>query len=196
MKNRDYSFDYRSLPEPQRRQIMNQWAKTANRRLRRLRESGVDDTGSIHRKYLDKLGRRTFATEKTKMSQYEVDIALAELQNFLTSDQSTLTGIKRTVGKIVDKINKRRTENPYNEYKIIDYGIDLNQFYNFLHSQQYKNMIKYYDSDDVIDMFLDDIQKMEYSELMEQYGQYVALELSIDEVQEIINNPNFVRIKK
>lgn len=192
---KDYTIDYRSMSERNRREIMNQWAKTANRRLRRLRESGINvfDGSYEAGRYLKDMGRKTFPGERSKMSETQVLINLAILQNFLTSSTTTLSGISRITKDIIRRVNKRLEEAGE---PLLSTDVDMNKVYDFLHTDLYKRLIEVYDSDEIVAEVTNFVKSERDTEQMRAaYEEFLNRDMGIDEIRELMNSPEFITKK-
>ena len=189
---RDYTLDWRSMSSKQQRQVMNAWAKTANRRLRRLREKGIDvfDGSYEAGRFLEQVGRKTFFTEKSKIKDPAlVQQTLVYLQGFLLDDSSTLTGIKRlVVDRILSRVDKRRQEaglEPTN------HKLNYSQFYDFLHSGLYKEARMIFDSDTIIADYTHDYERGNLKKSMRAYEDYLSHEIGYDEFRELVESEGY-----
>lgn len=199
---RIYNDYWRDLSPENRRQIMEQWAKTANRRLRRLREKNVlDSIGSASAKaYLDRIGRKTFYTKADKLSDVEVQSALVQLQSFLSDESTTLSGLKKihenAAGIVADNVLKRIMERDISEEKKNTYQSVFNRVKNdpyfgiFLHSKLYSQLKGRIDSDKVIEYYVERsvVEGDSFEEIMEAFEEVLNNDIGYDTLLEIRNN--------
>lgn len=193
---KDYTIDYRSMSERNRREIMNQWAKTANRRLRRLRESGINvfDGSYEAGRYLKDMGRKTFPGEKSKLSETQVLINLAILQNFLTSGTTTLSGISRITKSIIERVNRRLEESGE---PALSTDVDMNKVYDFLHTDLYKRLIEIYDSDEIVAEVTNFVKsERDMDQMRAAYEEFLNRDMGIDEIRDLMDSPEFITKKK
>ena len=119
----------------QLKQVLPRLAKTANRRLRRLEESGRTGATEFAYRYAQNYaGKRVhprFATDKAiqNMNMFELQHLLRNLQLFLGSRTSTLSGLSAMQRETTERFQKK--------------GFDVgnpDKFYSFLHSNEFKRM--------------------------------------------------------
>lgn len=189
---RDYSLDWRSMTLSQQRQVLNAWAKTANRRLRRLREKGIEvfDGSYEAGRFLQQVGRKTFFTEKSKIKNPAlVQQTLVYLQGFLLNDASTISGIKRiVVEKILQKVDERRKQSGR---EIIGRNVNYQQFYDFLHSGLYKEARQIFESDEIIADYVYDYERGNIKKTLRAYEEFLSHEIGYDEFREKIESDQY-----
>lgn len=177
-------FDFDDLTLSQKRQVYMQARKTANRRIRRLRESGFDAPVQTL-EYLSESGHRFFRTAGKNMTDFQVERAWNEVNAFLDAESSTLTGIRKIMKEVRERVENRLNEFREKEDFLDLKSIDEKQFYNFLHSKQFKNMRTLIDSDILIEDFNDALKEgTSFEELMEDYEEYLSKELTFSEMQQ------------
>lgn len=196
MARYDYNIDWRSMSERNRREIMNTWSRIANRRLRRLRESGIDifDGGYEIGNYLTQIGRRTVPGARTRgLSQFQVDTTLAILQDFLRNDNSTLSGIRRITEEVYQRTADRlRSEGIEVEEIFIS---NPSEFYQFLHSSLFKDLKQYFDSHELVKDFAGVFSRISLDDLREKIQQWNVSQMGYNEVQERLRNMTNGRIE-
>lgn len=178
---RDYNLDWRSMNESQQRQILKAWAKTANRRIRRLRENGADPYNSNpigH--YLKSQGRRTIPGASPRLQYHEVLRALEETQLFLLNENSTISGLRRTADEVYQRLKKSLD---------FEEDIDSIQFYNFMHSSEFKRGREYFDSKELVKDFVETYSKIPRDEFSKMFQEYLTnTEIGYDEMKQIMQN--------
>lgn len=136
--------------------VYNKLAKRANQRMRELekkeRKTGESTTYGAYRVAQQALGRKEGAPPKrfkenitwedTQHGLYEFEQRFLDVQAFLESKTSTITGLKQI---------KAQREKTWKE-KGIKFGTD-EEFYNFLNSDLFKSLSEQFDSDTIIEIF-------------------------------------------
>lgn len=184
---RDYNFNWRNLTAEQMKQVLDQFSKTANRRIRRLKEKGIDfyDTYEIG-KWLKSIGRKTLPNSKSKnMNHAAVMNNLEIIQRFLTNRNSTLSGLKTISDNIYDKVQARLEKFLPEEYKNNKEIIDKNKFYNFLHSDAFKQAREKIDSDLIVADYANYWQDIDNNKLAHAFEKYLMNEVGYDEIREM-----------
>ena len=158
----------------------NKLAKRANQRMRELekkeRKTGQNTTYGAYRKAQMALGakegeppkrfKERITWEDTTPELYKFERMFLQVQEFLGSKTSTLTGLQ--------EIRSKR-ERTWKE-KGIKFGTD-EDFYNFLNSDLFKSLSEQFDSDTVIEIF-DQMRENRTSEDVEK-----ALQGVVDQYQ-------------
>lgn len=188
---RDYTFNWRELTAEQQLQVLDQWSKTANRRLRRLRENGIDYWSTEAGQLLKSMNRKTFANSKSKFIKEDPRRRFEQLeiiQHFLTGDYSTLSGIKRQMASgVYDRVMKRLNialpkENKFEKFNIYN----VNKFYDFLHSEVFKTMREYIDSDILVKDYMAYYQSYTIDEISKAYEDYNKNEVDQEYIQQVL----------
>lgn len=168
-KKREYDFNIiKSLTPQQMRQAAAPLVSLANKRLRRLENAGVNFGVSQRvKKELARMGRQKFSA-RAKNIENELGILI----DFLQSPTSTLTGIKQARSKTLDTIRSK-------------YDLEISNpdvFFNFLSSQQFKEMSQRIDSNQLIE----DIDTMlqlgaSIGDIKEMYHDFLNTQITYDE---------------
>lgn len=174
-KRKDYDnilFDWRDLTREQKIQVYDQYRKTANRRIRRLRDYGYDvpvDTMD----YLDRKDRKFFPKISKRDDEWQLNSALLEVENFLNLKSSTITGMNQIMDEVASRVEKRINEFRYEEDKI-NIMADKRIFYNFLHSKQFRQLRGKIDSDLLIEDFEAEMEKGNtFDRIIQHYEEYL-----------------------
>lgn len=188
---RDYNFNWRELNVKQQLQVLDQWSKTANRRLRRLREKGIDYWSTEAGQLLKSMNRKTFANSRSKFIKEDTKRRFQQLeilQNFLTGDYSTLSGIKRQIAsgvydRVMDRLNIALS--PSAKFKKYDIK-NINKFYDFLHSELFKQMREKIDSDILVRDYVANYQNYTLNDIAKAFEEYNTREVDVEYIQEIL----------
>lgn len=143
-------------------------AQKANGRIRTLRKNDINYYAMEHVNYfLDQQGRENFYTGRNFESEEELNRQLYELTNFLNSKSSTMTGLKEVRNKRINTLSSK-------------YNIDISTkqkeklFFEFLSSEQFKQLCKYADSEDILDDVSAAMQDGEgISQIQEEYQDFL-----------------------
>lgn len=142
---RIYSDIWRNMDYEGKIQVYEQYRKTANRRLRRLRESGKQ-VPTLASDYLESIGKRTYGKFLPKKytpgtQEMYLDIMLDNVTTFLGLKRSTLTGIKEVDAQIYSRVEKYLEENSDMTIDEIRKKIRKNgSLINFLQSNTFKSL--------------------------------------------------------
>lgn len=168
-----------------KKEIYGQLKKTADRRLRRLRESNNNlpiETDS----YLKRIKKRNFPSINEKSKEWEVNEALQEIVNFLENDQSTLTGLHSITTQIVREVEKRLNMGRSEENKIRFSDKDIRKIYNFTHTKQFRRLRNDIGSDLTLEDFQNALKEGDNPDtIMDYYEKYIAGELSFTQMQHL-----------
>lgn len=163
-RSKDIDFDIiKSMSEEQQQQVYYTLAKRANQRFRDITVKAGEQSGAVTKavKWLqEQQGRSTFKQSK-KLTAIELKANLEALETFYNSKSATLPGLRAIQTQRVETLsNKIETEldnrTIAEKYRDLMASSDGRQkFYDFVSSQQFKNLSKYADSDQVIQDFVD-----------------------------------------
>lgn len=169
------------MPLSEKRNVYNAYRKTANRRLRRLRESGYKEPFETS-DYLERIGRKFFPEIKSSYVT-ELNSAIIAAESFLDREASTLSGINRIAREV-----KKNIEN-YNRTYVKDSSFKLNienrNLINFLHSKQFSKMRSKVDSYKLIEDFAEFSSKADISEIYADYERFINNEISYSEIEKV-----------
>lgn len=183
-KQFDFSI-WRKLNIRQKKQYYEGIRKTANRRLRRLRESGFAVPLETQ-DYLDEMGKKFFPSINKIQEEWKINSFLLNTERFLNNRRSTISGTREVINEVLKSIETR--VNQFREDKIsLNYGnnIDKRNFYNFLHSNQFKRLKHDIDSDIAIEEYNDALSDgFSHREIMDMYNEWLEDELTLQEMQE------------
>ena len=177
-------FDWRDATRSQKMQLYKQYKKTADRRLRRLREAGMNIPIET-RDYLDAVGRRNFPSIFEKDSEWKLNNALDEVTSFLDNERSTLTGLRKILNEVKQRIEDRINIHRDEEYQLNLSNLNEREFYNFLHSKQFKGLRNKIDSDLLVEDYENAVSEgYTMDEIMKHYEEFLSSEISFSEMKE------------
>lgn len=156
------------------------WAKRASQRLRELDKRDIY-TYAVEsaEAYFKRTKLKGFTTSVKGMTEPQLNAYLAELESFLDLKTSTITGARKATLAIMENLKNKdiKTDRITGHEK---------EFEQFLHSEQYRNLKKFIDSDvlfeDLQDAFDD---KMTLDVIMKTYEKFLTENIGFDEVEEI-----------
>lgn len=198
MKN--YNFDdINKMSFEQKKQILPKLAKTANKRLKALEEKGL--TKNAYAKAMKRLGyseRTRFYTGKNYTSRYEMQNTLHQLEDFLSSISSTPSGYKKLKKQRLKIFEEKFAEynklNPDKPRFIKEENID--DFYDFLSSEQFKALGERVDSNQVIEDFVDYICKYDVDTVISEFNNFLQHNINtFEQVGERLRDTNGKRIQ-
>lgn len=170
----------RNIDEDKLREIVSSYAKAANRRLRSLEKSDVQNASAAYRQIrtysrdnrsfmgMTKNGEFKFRTDVKKMDKETLQREAMELDTFLfRARTSTVRGVKEQYKKIKDAIG-RQDINDTKTQRVMDYfnNMSMEEFNEFWENQSMSVMIEMYGSDEVIKLIQEgedkglDLEKM------------------------------------
>lgn len=154
MKARKYDFEFiKTLKGDQLRQAVEGLADVANKRLTRLEKTGMTQYAYKRLAKLQDKERPRFAKS---ILEENLTATLNQLEDFLNRPTSTVTGARKAHARAVSELKKDRMteEGLFMRGLEIDYE-NQNDFFDFLKSEEYKNMSKLIASEDLQEFFLD-----------------------------------------
>lgn len=173
MNWRDYD---RQFKEAQAKQ----WAKRAAQRLRELDKRNMYTYATESAQaYFKRANLKGFTTSVRNMSDSQLNAYLAELEGFLDLETSRIGGARRATKAIIETLKSKGIGTD----RIAGHEKEFEQF---LHSEQYRNLKKFIDSDllfeDIQDAFDD---KIPLDIIMKSYERFLTDNIGFDEVEEI-----------
>lgn len=179
----------RTMTEEQQQQVYNKLAKRANQRIR-----DIENKSKLHSHAADKAkmflmdtyGRPTFKQTKN-ISGIELKENLRVLEDFFTSKSSTAKGIKATQKQRIDTLTEKitDTDNRKKFKSMMKEATSKAQFFSFLNSRQYENLLSSLDSDQLIEDFTKAHDEgFTLDEIMQQYEIYQTSEMTFEQVDE------------
>lgn len=158
MARKYYDFrSIRSLTDRQLEQAVTQVAKTANRRLEALEKRGLTQYAyqSVEKVRKGSSKAKRFSTKLTGKSKKEIAKELNALEDFFNRPTSTVTGAKKAHEKAVKRLKEDRIVGVSGVR-----GLEINEtnresFFNFISSQEYKDMERLVASEDLQEFFID-----------------------------------------
>lgn len=176
---------YKIASAKELKEIQQSLAKTANSRLKTLRKAGIDYGAlSIAEHYLG--SRRTFTSSQSNVDALRREILAT--QRFLTSQTSTLTGIKERV-KAQRKAMAERG---------FDFADDK-EFYEFFESAQYNELVKSFTSTALADAYDQAKARLSDGEIKERLNNLITeyrqrrQDISLKDIQRTLGNEKVLR---
>lgn len=176
------NFDFKKfsgMSEKEKIYASKEASKTANKQLKDLEKEGLTKFAyEVANHYNETKGRdknRFYMGGKFKKEK-DVEIHLQNVEAFLKSKTATPEGYKQIA---VDRLNAFREK-----------GIDIpkgkeKEFYDFLSSEQFKNLGKYADSNQIIETYVDARNAgVDADNINDEFVSFMNEDLTFDEVQE------------
>lgn len=183
---RIYSDIWRNMDYEGKIRVYEQYRKTANRRLRRLRESGKQ-LPILASDYLESVGKRTYGKFQPKKytpgtQEMYLDIMLDNVTTFLGLKRSTLSGIKEVDQQIYSRIEKYLEKNSDMTIDEIRKKIRKNDsLINFLHSNTFKALKGKINSFILVEDYLNAIDLgLSEEDILQAYNDFLKSEISED----------------
>lgn len=183
---RIYSDIWRNMDYEGKIQVYEQYRKTANRRLRRLRESGKP-VPTLASDYLESMGKRTYGKFLPKKytpgtQEMYLDIMLDNVTTFLGLKRSTLTGIKEVDEQIYSRVEKYLEENSDMTIDEIRKKIRKNDsLINFLQSNTFKSLKSRINSFILVEDYLMGVDLgLSEEDILQSYNEFLKNEISED----------------
>lgn len=179
------NFDYKKfsgMSEKEKIYASKEASKQANKQLKELEKEGLTKFAySVADQYNQTTGRNKnrFYTGGKFKKEKDIKIHMENVQAFLISKTATPEGYKQIS---IDRLNAFRAK-----------GVDIpkgneKEFYDFLSSEQFKNLGKYADSNQVIETFVDARNAgVDADTINKEFINFMNADLSFDEVQEKLN---------
>lgn len=174
------SISRRNIGEDKLRQLVSDYAKAANQRLRNLEKAGVQNASAAYRQIrtysrdsrefmgTTKKGEFKFRTDVKKMDKETLQREAMELDTFLfRAKTSTVKGVKDQYKRIKEAIG-RQDINDTKTQRVMDYfnNMSMEEFNEFWENQSMSVMIEMYGSDEVVKLIKEgedkgiDLEKM------------------------------------
>lgn len=186
MMQRIYSDIWRNMDYEGKIQVYEQYRKTANRRLRRLRESGKQ-IPILASDYLESMGKRTYGKFLPKKytpgtQEMYLDIMLDNITTFLGLKRSTLTGIKEVDEQIYSRVEKYLEKNSDISIDEIRKKIRKNDsLINFLQSNTFKALKSRINSFILVEDYLMAVDLgLSEEDILQSYDNFLKNEISED----------------
>lgn len=105
--------------------ILTKLNDTANKKVARLREAGLQEYSTAYRTFLLDNNKRKFTTPK-KISRNQLLTNIYNVQSFIRTSSSSVEGVKNGIEKFKELTGKKRVKGAYKKYvkyfsKIEDY---------------------------------------------------------------------------
>jgi hypothetical protein len=176
MKEKDIDFDLiKTMSEEQQQQIYYTLAKRANQRMRDINKAGYKSGASKKAKLFTEknYGRETFKQSK-KLKGFELKENLKALETFYKSKSASAKGIKI--------LRKERIK------MFRDKGFDIknvDKFFDFLSSQQFKSLSMRVDSNQVVSDFTQaNDEGFSPEQITKQYDEFLNSDMTFEQVEE------------
>lgn len=183
---RIYSDIWRNMDYEGKIRVYEQYRKTANRRLRRLRESGKQ-LPILASDYLDSVGKRTYGKFQPKKytpgtQEMYLDIMLDNVTTFLGLKRSTLTGIKELDEQIYSRVEKYLEKNSDMSIDEIRKKIRKNDsLINFLQSNTFRSAKSKINSFILVEDYLAAVDLgLSEEDILQSYNDFIKSEISED----------------
>lgn len=183
---RIYSDIWRNMDYEGKIRVYEQYRKTANRRLRRLRESGKQ-LPILASDYLESLGKRTYGKFQPKKytpgtQEMYLDIMLDNVTAFLGLKRSTLTGIKELDEQIYSRVEKYLEKNSDMTIDEIRKKIRKNDsLINFLQSNTFRAVKSKINSFILVEDYLAAVDLgLSEEDILQSYNDFIGSEISED----------------
>lgn len=183
---RIYSDIWRNMDYEGKIQVYEQYRKTANRRLRRLRESGKQ-VPTLASDYLESMGKRTYGKFLPKKytpgtQEMYLNIMLDNVTTFLGLKRSTLTGIKEVDEQIYSRVEKYLEENSDMTIDEIRKKIRKNgSLINFLQSNTFKSLKSRINSFILVEDYLMAVDLgLSEEDILQSYNEFLKNEIGED----------------
>lgn len=185
MSRRYYDFrSIRTLTDKQLEQAVEQVAKTANRRLQALEKTGLTQYAYQSVEKARKGGKKAkrFSTKLSGKTKKDIAKELNALEDFLNRPTSTVTGAKKAHEKAVKKLKEDRFVGMSGVR-----GLDINEsnresFFNFISSQEYKDMERLVASEDLQEFFIDVQDQISEKALTQLFRDFQNAEIGWNEM--------------
>ena len=154
----------RDIGEDKLRELVSDYAKAANRRLRSLEKGNVQEASAAYRQIrtfsrdnrefmgTTKKGEFKFRTDVTKMDTETLRREAMELDTFLfRSKTSTVKGVKALYREIKKKVESQNAEGTKEQW-VMDYfkNMSMEDFNQFWENQSMSEIVEAYGSDEVV----------------------------------------------
>lgn len=181
MKKKEFDFEsIRKMSKEQKIQSLQKMSKTANSRLKTLESKGLTKNAYAKTQRLLSYQNKTrFYEGKNYKNNYEIERALSQLEYFLTSKSSTVRGYKQ--------LKKDRIQ-AFADKGIFIKNENVDDFYNFLSSQQFKELGKRVDSNQVIEDFAEYLKNFSVEEILQEFDAFLQdTKYTFEQVGERLN---------
>lgn len=179
----EFDFEtFKHMTEKEKVYVSKEASRQANNQLKQLEKAGLTKFAyEVANHYNETTGRdkNRFYTGGKFKKEKDIEIHIQNVSNFLHSKTATPQGYQQIA---VDRLNAFREK-----------GIDIpkgkeKEFYDFLSSEQFKNLGKYADSNQVIETFVDARNAGVDAEMInKEFNEFMNSDLTFDEVQEKLN---------
>lgn len=165
-----------SLDISQKRQQLPRLAKLANSSLYNLRAKKVDYYATeLANTFLQEQNRRSFPTTTNRLTNAQVNEYISNIERFLRSKSSTLSGLREIEVERVRTLNAKGYNN-----------ITVDNWRKFTRTKQFKTLSRFADSETVIEDFntaLDEGDSL--SEIMESYNEFLnSQNMTFEQIEE------------
>jgi len=179
------TFDYKKfsgMSEKEKIYASKEASRQANKQLKALEKEGLTKFAyEVAEHYNETTGRdkNRFYTGGKFKKEKDIEIHIQNVEAFLKSKTATPEGYKQIS---IDRLNAFRAK-----------GIDIpkgkeSEFYDFLSSEQFRNLGKYADSNQIIETYVDARNAgVEADTINKEFMNFMNADLSFDEVQEKLN---------
>jgi hypothetical protein len=159
--------------------VAKESAKIANKRLGQLEKADIDYYAyGKAQHYNEATGRKNnrFYRGGKFDSKKDIMIHIQNVYGFLNSESSTPKGVKNIHDRRIETFRQKGLNIPKGKEE---------DFYNFLTSEQFTNLGKYADSNQVLDLFVDARNaKIDSDKINKEFEDYLNTDIDLDTVRE------------
>jgi hypothetical protein len=178
-------FDFntlRDMSEKEKIYVAKEASKQANRQLKELEKAHLTKFAyEIAGQYNEATGRpkNRFYTGGIFKNEKNLNIHIQNVAHFLNSKTSSPQGYEQMNNERLEAFRKKGINIPKGKEK---------EFYDFLSSEQFKNLGKYADSNQVIETFVDARNaNIDADMINREFQEFMNSDMTFDEVQEKLN---------
>lgn len=176
-----FGFNPRELTSDQKRAYLKRITERANKRLYRIEKSGRYSYAAAEAlRRLERSGRKRFSYHQKTDS--EVLNEIYSIEAFLNSKTSLVSNIKKIQMKAFDTLKQNLTRQGIDMEGV---PFDTASFYNFLGTQQFKDLAAQYGSDWVVEDIARAVteDKLSMQQVIKEYKEFMKTDLPLDAVE-------------
>lgn len=168
-----------SLDESAKRKSMKNLLKTARERIRQIKKQGYGKKSKAYKDLMSDLKRElnldNLSLKKT-LSVYQLNKEIEVVQRFMQDPTSTIEGLKKEDARFDKAVNTLKGK-----------GIEISsdEFRKFVASGDFSDMVKYEDSEKIVDMFFNDFAENydDFDKAIEMFYQFVKKSNGLNKMQ-------------
>lgn len=167
------------LEESSKRKSMKNLLKAARERIRQIKKQGYVKKSKAHINLMSDLKRELNLdnlSSKKSLSVYQLNKEIEVVQRFMQDPTSTIEGLKK---------EDVRFDKAVNTLKGKGLEISADEFRKFVVSGDFSDMVKYEDSDKIVDMFFNDFAENydDFDKAIEMFYQFVKKSNGLNKMQ-------------